>query len=316
MSTPPEGVFAVAVIAADHYLFGTYTDDGSGLSEYDHGTWQGLGSWPWQGVAVAVAPDGRRLLLGRDGQVGTWLEGTLSEDNLEPGRALGPLRGMRTLNNQVLAYGMNREVFTLVPSSTLVRCRSREGMASEVLTRPAHWCRMDAGLDPLEGLSFLERRKHRGASGGVDAITIDGAGRHVVVGLKGEIWTFDGQRWQPDTSPTTSWLHDIITTPTGLYACGQAGTLLHNAGTGWEALPHTGGNLDFRAIAEHNNQLYLADGHTVRTLTNEELHLADFGTGQPVPAHTFGTGPHTLVTLAGGEVWHTTNTHPWKCLIG
>ena len=65
MSTPPEGVFAVAVIAADHYLFGTYTGDGSGLSEYDNGTWQGLGSWPWRGVAVAVAPDGRRLLLGR-----------------------------------------------------------------------------------------------------------------------------------------------------------------------------------------------------------------------------------------------------------
>ncbi len=94
------------------------------------------------------------------------------------------------------------------------------------------------------------------------AITGDETGRAWAVGDDGVILAFDGQAWEPQTSPTQVNLRGVTRTPAGqLFAVGGEGTVITSKGDGhWEALdcPYGAGFQSVLALSD--DELLMAGG--------------------------------------------------------
>lgn len=296
------------VSAPSHYVFLAHSEASlhgekpvCELIEYHDGRWIPMAAWPWE--AVAVANQGADwVVLGRDGQVGETVDGASSDWQIDPSSALGPFRGMRTLADIVYAYGMKREVF---------QRRAR-----------GPWVRLMDGFEPpsdRRDLTLAEEKKLRRKNlGGINAITIGPAGELTAVGMKGEIWTHDGRLWSKVDSPTNIMLKDLTLGGDGqLHACGLSGTLLAGTAGRWAAIDYEGTQeLDFCSIAWFNGMLFVADGYSLRRLVGNVLELVDHGMENIVPCARLVAGDQRMLSIAGQEVWETSDGKSWKCLLG
>src|ERR1700712_5744621 len=116
-----EFVFVSAVIAAprDYFFVAHHVpslDKGNYVAHVLRcldGAWQELAVWPWQAVGLLVSSVSplRVEVLGRDGDVGVLASETSSQEHLEPGTAIGPMRGIDSVFGRAIAYGMQRQIF-------------------------------------------------------------------------------------------------------------------------------------------------------------------------------------------------------------
>jgi hypothetical protein len=271
--------------------------------EYQDGDWTLLAEWPWQAVALDFSSTNplQVEVLGRDGQVGTVTATGSSVTQLDPPRPVGPFRGMRNTPYGLLAFGMKREVFR----------RDRSGA----------WARMMQGLDqsPDRKLSIKEQIRAGIANvGGINAIEVAGAETLFAFGMKGEIWRYEAAKWVKLESPTNLILTDATTGPDrNIFVCGQSGTLLNGAGDRWGVFKYDGPpRLDFVSIDSFKGLLFIADGHSLRVLEDGELKLVDFGTEEIVPCAVVTAGPGCVLSVAGQEVWESTNGRAWNSILG
>ena len=67
----------------------------------------------WQAVDLTYeSPTSMYTVLGRDGEISTFTSGTTNDDQIAaPGLVVGPMQGIRTVGEDVLAYGLQRQVF-------------------------------------------------------------------------------------------------------------------------------------------------------------------------------------------------------------
>lgn len=273
--------------------------------EYRAGAWKRLSEWPWQAVAIeatGTASQPAFEILGRDGQVGTVGTPGTQEASVDPKRPVGPFRGLRLVQSRLLAFGMKREVFLRDDTAT--------------------WVRLMAGLGPpapAKKLTVAERMKLRLANvGGINAITADAGGQLVAVGMRGEIWTLARDVWTKVDSPTNVMLKDATSAADGsLYVCGQAGTLMHGSGSAWQMVTYVGPQkLDLCSACWFKGMLYLADGHALRVLRDGELVVIDHGTDDIVPCAVVTAGQEWMLSVAGQEVWETSDGKSWNCILG
>lgn len=301
-----------AVLGPSHYVFVAHDEAKlerdafeCQVIEYAGGQWRPLaGNWKWQAVALEVTSiDPLQVhVLGRDGQVGTMSGDRSDETHVEPGRPVGPFRGLRFVLGRLFAFGMKREVFVREDSGA--------------------WTRMMAGLEPpplSKKMTIAEKMKQRLADlGGINALAVDGDGHLTAFGMKGEIWRLENQRWTRIDSPTNLMLQDATEWPDGtIYVCGQSGTLLHGSGNRWQAVAYEGTQkLDFRSICAFNGVLFIADGHSLRVLEKGELKVVDFGIEDTVPSALVVAGPGQLLSVAGQEVWESKDGRGWNSILG
>lgn len=301
-----------AILGPDHFVFVAHDEAKlecdtfeCQVIEYAGGPWRALaGNWKWQAVALAVtSQDPLQVhVLGRDGEVGTMTGEQRSETHVDPGRPVGPFRGLRAVLNELLAFGMKREVFRREDSGA--------------------WTRMMAGLEPPQPskkMTIAEKMKQRlGDIGGINALALDGKRRLTAFGMRGEIWLLEKQRWSRIDSPTNLMLQDATEWPDGtIYACGQVGTLLHGSGSRWQVVSYEGTQkLDFRSICAFDQRLYLADGHSLRVLEKDELKLVDFGVADTVPSVLVVGAPGQILSVAGQEVWKSADGRQWQSILG
>lgn len=299
------------VIGAGHYVFVAHSAAAlradsyiCRVVEYRDGNWALLAEWPWQAVALALTSSAPLAVavLGRDGQAGTWADGSAAEGKIDPQRPVGPFRGIRKLGADLFAFGMKREVYRLPQGGT--------------------WTRMMEGMEkpPPDGkLSIKEQMRARLADvGGINALAVDGTGELLAFGMKGEIWRRTGALWVKVDSPTNVMLQDAAEVPdAGIFVCGQVGTVLNGSGSTWSVVSYIGPEgLDFRSICAFNAVLFLADGHSLRFLDNGELKLVDFGVQEVVPCVVVVAGPERVLSVAGQEVWESADGLQWKVILG
>ncbi|MDP9896737.1 hypothetical protein J2W32_005847 [Variovorax boronicumulans] len=301
----------VRILGADHYVFAAHSEQGLArgayrcqLVEYLRGQWSLLASWPWQAVALEIAPQpqGTRFdVLGRDGQVGSLAGGVQTQVHVEPGRPVGPFRGLRAVKGTLFAFGMKREVYWRDPSDA--------------------WIRITDGFEPAPdpALSFAERMKARiGKVGGINAIATDTQGYLTGFGMRGEIWRFVVDRWKAVDSPSNLMLLDATEAEDGtLYVCGQMGLLLRGDADRWAPVSYLGPQkLDFCAIQWFAGALYVADGNSLRVMEDDELKVVDHGVEEIVPCVVLAAAHGQMLSMAGQEVWQTADGRRWKCILG
>jgi len=184
------------------------------------------------------------------------------------------------------------------------------------------WARMMEGMDkpaPDGKLSIKEQMKARLRDvGGINALAVDPSGELLAFGMKGEIWRRDASLWVKVDSPTNVILQDAVEVPdAGIFVCGQVGTLLNGSGSTWNVVNYLGPEgLDFRSICTFNGIIFIADGHSLRFLDKGELKLVDFGVKDVVPSVLVVAGPARVLSVAGQEVWESSDGIKWKVILG
>lgn len=129
------------------------------------------------------------------------------------------------------------------------------------------WARIDDGLpDSFE----------------IDAIHGFEAADIYTVGLKGELWHYNGEEWAKRELPTDVNLNAVKCAGDGrVYVGGQGGVLIRGRDAAWEILEHEETKDDIWDIEWFEGQLYLSTMHSVYRLNKEELEAVDFGKDPP-----------------------------------
>lgn len=266
--------------------------------------WSELATWHWQAVGLVVPSLSplRVEVLGRDGDVGVLSREHSSQENLEPGTALGPMRKLGFMYGRVMAYGMQHHVFVRDTSGRWIRFD--RGMADEALGDDFD---IDAAM-----------RSGIKSDGGINAVVSYQADRLLAFGLRGEIWRFLADTWKQMDSPTNAMLKDAVTGPDGdIYVVGLRGTLLKGRDDYWKQVDYRGpGGLGFCSVASFGDNVYVADGHSLRVLADDELKLVDFGVEEIVPCMQVTTGAGEIMSVAGQEVWVSHDATRWTALVG
>jgi len=283
---------------------------GVGISEIlllENGVrWTSLGRFKWQASAFLVLADkpDTVLVLGRDGEIGLITHDTVIEEDRIAQSAVGPTRGLALVGGDPVAFGMKREVFR------------RRG--------PSSWERWNQQMNPAlpAGMDIAAAIKYRmKTSGGLNAL-LEGPG-HVLYsfGLHGEIWrrsAADGHStWNAVDSPTNLTFADAtLDGDNVIYACGQVGTIVRGLEDRWVSLNYDGPQaLDFCNVAWFDNALYVADGHSLRRLRDGTLETVDFGVGAVVPCSHLHATSEALLSVAGKELFITSNGSDWTSLL-
>ncbi|MBN8471729.1 hypothetical protein JYJ95_34915 [Corallococcus exiguus] len=278
--------------AEGHYLSQVLTVDVDGR-------WSDIGRFRWNGVDIALRGTTELLVLGRDGQIGSIIDGNVSESWLEEGRAMGPMRGIVSSGDATLAFGMNRHAYI-----------------SEATT----WRRFERGFDSTAPGAEVDFDTLLDDMGGLNAVARTSADSFVAVGMRGEIWRSPIARdaWAKEESSTNVGLSAVIIEEGGAeVAAGQAGIVLRNTGGAhWTEQPYTGPErLDFTAAVALPGGALLADGHSLRRLRNGTLELVAMGTPEVVPAGKLTAGFGLVVGCAPKELFFSRDGLAWTLLL-
>jgi hypothetical protein len=243
---------------------------------WDNGTWGGSdvepAKWTTVGVTIAKVPLEQAVFLGYWGEVLCIGSGDLHEEKIHPAanesnRAVGPMRGIRSIDGKAYAVGMYRQAFR------------RDGAND--------WIRIDGGLTSVEKKTKMSSFE-----------SIDGFSSNEIyaVGRQGEIWQFDGHDWHNADSPTNMILTNICCAEDeNAYVCGRFGTLLVGRNNRWQLIPQTLTEEDFWGVAWYSGKLYLSTMRFIYVLENGQLIPVDFG--EDVPLTCFH------LSAANGVLW-------------
>ncbi len=253
----------------------------------------------WGCTGIAPVPGGEDIIvLGRDGEVAVGFSDQMAESNIEDKKqSVGPTRGVRCIGDSIFAYGMRRQVYR----------RDKRG----------DWESLNRGIPPAvkdPNTTGDEKIKQTiSNSGGFNAVAGPLPNELYAVGTNGEIWRTNDGEWLAVDSPTNILLTGATTVPDGtIYACGLEGMILKGRGEAWSAVTYEGQQgLGFRAIASFKDQLFLADGDSVRRLKDGVLSMVDFGVDGVVPAHYLYADSQQILTLAGKEIYCSRDGETW-----
>ncbi|MEE9129612.1 MAG: hypothetical protein V3T84_06300 [Phycisphaerales bacterium] len=172
-----------------------------------------------------------QLLSKRGVVVGLTAAGVVQEEIKDAGtgpQSYGYLSQIREIDGTLYTCGMCRQVYK----------RSGRG-----------WVHMDDGiLAPRESVDFC-----------LESIDGTDEANLYAVGWKGEIFHFDGKKWDKISSPTNLDLERVrCAGPDLVYICGQNGVLLRGSGSTWEAFQDDDFDEDLWGLEIFNDMPYVA----------------------------------------------------------
>lgn len=264
--------------------FFTYVDGNWGASDLDY-----------QGQSLASLVDAKAnyrawWVLGRNGELTESTGAGLRHEQL-PGAGLGAgdargyVTALKNIADRLYVCGYHRQVYT---------------------RRDGAWVSLaDDILSTESGIGFLD---------------IDGSAHDQLyaVGWSGEIFFYDGQRWQRDTCPIDAHLSSVRCLPDGeVWICSYAGHVLRGTFGRWELLDTAGLSENWYCLEVHEGVVYLAgDGVLARVEGGKAVALDPIG--RPISTHRlhsrdgalWSVGEDDIVVLEDGiwrEVPHPDN---------
>jgi hypothetical protein len=223
-------------------------------------------------VFVGQLPDGSIVVVGDNGHCltitpsGQAIDEFVSNGTDSP-KNTGHLRSAAVVGNQVMAVGMQRQVYL----------RSESGQ----------WSEARAGLPPLG----------QGETSGFEAVVAVQPGEVYAAGWDGEIWRFDGRRWHPVDSPTNRIITALCVDPASgtVFGCGRTGLLLSGRGDAWQTLPELRCPDDLWSLAVHGKRLFAASLKRLYLIEDDAISLVDLG---EIGAESFG-----VLSQNQGQLW-------------
>ncbi len=132
------------------------------------------------------------------------------------------------------------------------------------------------------------------------------------VGWHGEIWHFNGQKWQQLDSPVNALLNRVYCAPDGkVYVCGPGGLLLRGREEIWEIVEQNDTDDDLWDIEWFNGKLYLSSLHALFTLEGDELALVDTGDETPETCYHLDAADGILWSIGAEDILEF-NGETWK----
>jgi hypothetical protein len=234
--------------------------------------------WRAAGVGVTKHPLVQMVAVGEFGDALLIGSGDRHEEKITAGKKStadrGPLRGVRCIGDNIYVVGMDRQAYR------------REGANS--------WATIEQGLpstgegSPVVGFEAVD---------GFDERDI------YAVGWKGEIWRFDGARWDRVDSPTNAVLVDVCCAGDGnVYACGRNGLLVIGRAGGWRVHEQQGFSEDLWSVAWFDGKLYAASMDTVYVLENRQLIVVDMGKDGARTCYDLAVGPGRMWSIGAKDV--------------
>lgn len=263
------------------------------VTEWDAGTWRvgddanDIQYWSAVAGTLVHVPLEQALFLGAGGQVICIGSGDTHEEQLPddetaiPGR--GEMRGVCAVEGVAYVCGMDRQVYRRYGEND--------------------WRATDMGAKPPEGDERVV---------GFEAIAGFREGEIYAAGWDGEIWSFDGTRWQQEDSPTNLVISALCCAEDGyVYACGQLGTLVRGRHGNWEAIVHDDTDEDFWDVAWFGGELYVSSATALYRLRDGHLIQVDFGEDQPTNCFHLSAADGVLWSIAAKDVFSFDGNH-WQ----
>lgn len=247
----------------------------------EDGDWASYVDTPWDASAIAYfrSPRLGMVIIGEDGDVMICTGGKDISEHL-PGDAVA-IRNARTIDGQVYACGMQRQVFV----------RDQTGHWSDI-SAPRSASQDAIGFESVDGYS---------------------SGEVYAVGWGGEIWQYDGTSWADRSGLTNLVLTAVCCAPNGtVYAAGQQGVMIHGRGEAWALIDWAEDtNLDFWDLCWFEDHLYVATATGLFTLTGNALDPVDFGDVGPLSCFSLSAAQGVLWSVGPSDVasfdgvrWH------------
>lgn len=208
-------------------------------------------------ITLCESPDKAWWLLGRDGEAVklATADSKVTEDQI-PGAGLnaldpyGYVNAIKNVDGELYVCGYGRQVY-----------RHRSGkwlsIADDILT-------------------------HESARGFFD---IDGSNEEHIyaVGWQGEIFFYDGQRWQQDDSPTNVHLASVRCVSTDeVWIAGNDGTVLRGRYNHWDVIKNDDIDSNWYCVEEYNGTIYLAGNAVLGYVDGDSISILDIGLGHSV----------------------------------
>jgi len=244
---------------------------------WDEGLWgmYEIGRWDAHSVCVPHHPKIQGVALGQHGRIRVMgNQDDYDEDIAVPGVTLSTLREIRNVGGYAYVCGMDRQVFKRLAPGEWV------ALHGDMPTQPAP--DVVFGFESIHGLT--ETDVH-------------------AVGWHGEIWHFDGERWQACQSPVKDVLTRVLHAEDGwAYACGMNGTLLRGRGTQWESLTQAATDADIQDLAWFEGTLYVSTLHALYVLREGDLVPADLGEVVPTSCHRLSAADGLLLSVGADDI--------------
>lgn len=243
------------------------------------GQWKPLAPLKWSVAAIVSVDDDADtfVAIGDLGQTAVWngREVTFGQIERPDGRVadLGRLRAAAQIGGLVYAAGMGRTV---------------------VVREQSAWEAIDAGL---------RRRSPSTGPIGFEAIAGNSRANIYAAGWHGDLWQFDGSRWQERNLPTNAVITGACCTRSGTaYLVGRGGLLLRGKDATWEVVDHGVTREDFWSAAAVGETAYFSTMRALYRSENDSLALVDFGDDLPSSCYSLACVQEKLLSIGAKDV--------------
>jgi len=198
-------------------------------------------------------------------------------DSTEEGpNDLRRIRGMRRIGNGIYVIGMSRMVYRR-PIDEAIWRSCDEGV------------RVSRSSKEVAGFSSI---------GGESEKDI------YAVGMRGEIWRFDGETWGKSDSGTNIGLYDIqVENKEKVYVCGDGGILLEGSRSRWRRIHNDATTDCFWSMAFLNQQLFLAtDQGSIFTVKNDEVVPVSLSIGHDISTYSLHSADNVLLSVGSRDI--------------
>jgi hypothetical protein len=245
------------------------------------GEWGGWDfGWAVCSVSVCHRPAERLIAIGPNGEVqaiggGQSMQEEPVGDGTRSPRTRGPLREVRGIaQGRAYAVGTTRQAYVR-EAPNVWRC-------IDETARRAGESLIAKSFESIDG--FCEDEIY-------------------AVGWDGEIWHFDGSRWDEIASPTNLGLHRIRCAEDGTaYACGKVGTLLRGRGRTWTVVDHQATKEALWGLEWFAGHLYVSSTRFVYQLKGDELRRIDFDKNPPETCYHLSAADGVLWSIGARNV--------------
>jgi hypothetical protein len=271
------------------YVLGA--NDGVDEDEYGHtamfvynrdGEWgQEDLEWISASCCVCRTPKEQMVAVGDAGQFvvegsGDFFEGNIDDSVKREKESV--LRSVRDIDGKAYAVGMMKQVYR------------RDG--------PKKWTDLGASLSD---------------KGGFEAIHGFSEKDLYAVGWKGEIWHFDGKKWDDVDSPTNKILTGVCCAGDGyVYVCGKDGVLIRGKGSRWDMIDHDETEEDFWDLEWFKGELYLSTLSFVYNLKGASLKINDMDENPASSCYHLSSAKDQILWSVGEKDVMTFDGKKWK----
>lgn len=222
-------------------------------------------------VGVVICTDGSAIVDDSEG-----LKWEAIHKGEDAPNSMRPLLASRIIGKNLYVTGMLRQVFT----------RS---------IRSGKWSRKDKGLLP-QSSDDLD----------VGFEDIDGFSENEIyaVGLKGQIWMFDGNNWIQLSSPTNRNLASLKCAPDGLvYVVGDEGVILRGRKESWELIDQELTTESFSCIEHAFGSLFIAEnGKKLYRYAENTFMEVQTDLDKPVTTYHLHSNDELLLSVGAADI--------------